>query len=40
MNEIAKVETHVPATMGNPYTAYGLAVASDTAPFLKFVKGA
>ncbi len=40
MNDMAKAETHVPATMGNIYTAYGLAVASDTAPFLKLVKGA
>ena len=40
MNTVAKAETHVPATIGSVYTAYGLAVASDTAPFLKFVKGA
>ncbi len=40
MTDIAKTETQVPATLANMYTAYGLAVASDTAPFLKFVKGA
>ena len=41
MNEITKVETQVPATLNtlDPYAAYGAAVASQSAPFLKFVKG-
>ena len=37
MNELAKTENQVPATQGDPYTAYGRAVGTDT-PFLKFVK--
>ncbi len=40
MNEIMKKKTQAPATADdNIYTAYGRAVASDTAPFLKYVKG-
>ena len=41
MNEITKTETQVPAPLGtlDPYSAYGAAVASQSAPFLKFVKG-
>ncbi len=39
MNDIAKAETQVPATMSNLYTEYGLTVASGTADFLKFIKG-
>ncbi len=31
-------EAQVPATQGDPYTAYGRTVGTDT-PFLKFVKG-
>ena len=38
MEELAKDETQVPATQGDPYVAYGRAVGTDT-PFLKFVKG-
>ena len=39
MNDLAKTETQVPANMENldPYEAYG--IASQTAPFLKTVKG-
>ncbi len=38
MQELAKTETQLPATQGDPYAAYGAAVGTDT-PFLKFVKG-
>ena len=38
MNNLVKAETHVPATQGDPYAAYGATVGTDT-PFLKFVKG-
>ncbi len=38
MNELAKPENQVPATQGDPYTAYGRTVGTDT-PFLKCVKG-
>ncbi len=38
MQDLAKTETQVPATQGDPYTAYGRAVGTDT-PFLKFIKG-
>ena len=39
MTEVVKIETNLPATPGNPYAAYGAAVASENTPFLKFVKG-
>lgn len=37
--QITKTETQLPATAVDPYAAYGAAIASQTAPFLKFVKG-
>ena len=39
MNQVTKTESSVPGNPGDPYTAYGKAVAGDGAQFLKFVKG-
>lgn len=41
MNDIVKSENQVPTSASDidPYAAYGAAVASQAAPFLKFVKG-
>ena len=41
MTKITKVENQVPEGENamNPHTLYGVAIATQTAPFLKFVKG-
>jgi hypothetical protein len=42
MNQLEKIENQPPATANDidPFAAYGAAIASESAPFLKFVKGA